>query len=238
MGGVYPLPQAKSRLVHQPFLSGRWVSIILLILAGAMISGCLANAITPTEVRLFHYHGEKNIEIIKEFITRLYAKNPRYQGDPVRRQKRLQQLSNNRPTLDKYAHWRSDEVLTEVFSEIPGDPDRVYLLGLGLVKSIREVYGPENNGLILIGLQIPLERLQRLHFNMSQVNWRIKTYKDGDGVLFFKTNEAGDDGYINMGYEVLMTEMLARIEDDIYLRGGLSKKYIFDMSTLFVSLLL
>ena len=36
----------------------------------------------------------------------------------------------------------------------------------------------------------------------------------------------------------IMTEVLTRIQDDIYLRGGLPEKYIFDVSTLFLSILI
>ena len=90
----------------------------------------------------------------------------------------------------------------------------------------------------MIGLQILLERLERLHYNISQVNWRLKTYKDEKGHLIFLTNAADEKGYINMGYEVIMTEILTRIKDDIYLRGGLPGKYVFNMSALFLSILL
>ena len=41
-----------------------------------------------------------------------------------------------------------------------------------------------------------------------------------------------------MGFEVIMTEVMTMLKDDIYLRGGLPGKYIFDMSTLFVPLLI
>jgi hypothetical protein len=114
----------------------------------------------------------------------------------------------------------------------------VYLLGLGLVKSIREAYGLDERTMLLSAMQIDLGRLERLYHNLSQVNWRLKTYKDKDGRLLFLTNAAGDDGYVNMGYEVLMTEILTRIQDDIYLRGGLSEKYFFNMSTMFMSIIL
>ncbi len=217
---------------------GRKSPAFFLTLLAILISGCITDAIRPTDVQIFRYHSEKHLEVLKEYISRLYEKNPRYQNDPVWRQKRLNQIFNDSLTLDKYAHQRSNEVLTEAFSEDPDETDRVYLLGLGLVKSIRETYGLDSDGLMITGLQLPLKRMQRLYFNLSQVNWRIKTYKDSKGFLLFKTNEAGENGYLNMGYEVLMTEILTRVEDDIYLRGGLPKKYIFSMSTLFVSLLL
>ena len=81
--------------------------------------------------------------------------------------------------------------------------------------------------------------MQALHLNVSQVNWRLKTYRDEGGGLLFLTNGAGEDGSLNMGYEVLMTQVLTRITDDIYLRGGLAGKYVFSMSsTIFVGIAL
>lgn len=200
------------------------------------VAGCSSNVFGPTDLQIFRYHSEKHLASLHTYISRLYKKNPCYQPDPVNRQKRMSQMFNGAVILDRYAHRHSDEILTEAFSENPDEPDRVYLLGLGLVKSIQEAYGMESDDFMVSGLQIPLKRLQRLHFNLSQVNWRVKTYKDANGRLLFQSNEVGEDGYINMGYEVVMTEMLTRIEDDIYLRGGLPGKYIFRMSTLFVSL--
>nr|MBF0223223.1 hypothetical protein [Desulfobulbaceae bacterium] len=211
-----------------------FVSILLLVFSGCIIT----DIIGPTDLKIFKYHGERNLDSLRTYTSRLYEKNPCYQYDPVWRQKRLAQLFGGSAVLDEFAGRDSAAVLAEAFSETPGDPDRVYLLALGLVKSIREAYGLDDDGFMFSGLQIPLERLKRLHFNLSQVNWRIKTYKDTKGVLLFRTNEVGEDGYINMGYEVLMTEILTRIEDDIYLRGGLPHKYMFSMSSLFVSLLL
>lgn len=225
--------------VSQSFIFNRKALAFIVFILLLFLSGCLITDIVgPTDVKIFQYHGQKNLESLRAYTSRLYEKNPVYQNDPVWRQKRMAQLFGDSPVLDKYAQKDSAEVLAESFSETPGDPDRVYLLALGLVKSIREAYGLDGDSFIFSGLQIPLERLQRLHFNISQVNWRIKTYKDANGVLLFRTNETGENGYINMGYEVLMTEILTRIEDDIYLRGGLPHKYIFSMSTLFVSLLM
>jgi hypothetical protein len=39
-----------------------------------------------------------------------------------------------------------------------------------------------------------------------------------------------------MGFEVLMTRILTRIEDDIFMRGGLPEKYIFRGSNIFLSI--
>jgi len=85
---------------------------------------------------------------------------------------------------------------------------------------------------------VSLENLEKLYSNISQVNWCLKAYKDEDGRLLFCTNEAGDDGYINMGYEVIMTRILIRITDGIYLRGGSPPKFFFNMSTMFLAILL
>ena len=109
---------------------------------------------------------------------------------------------------------------------------------LDLIRSIEEAYELDENKVFLTGLQIPLERLERLHFNLSQVNWRLKTYRDEHGKLLFLSNEVGENGYINMGYEVLMTEVLTMVKDDIHLRGGLPQTYLFEMTSLFASLII
>ena len=100
-----------------------------------------------------------------------------------------------------------------------------------------EAYQVTESGFFVSGLQIPVDRLNRLYTNISQVNWRLKVYRDEDGSLLFLTNEAGEDGYINMGYEVIMTEVLTRIKDDIYLRGGSPPKFAFNMASFFMAIL-
>jgi len=199
-------------------------------------SGCVGEVISPTGVRLFHYHVARDIGDIETLVSRLYAKNPKYQPDPVQRQKRIKQIFHGRPILDKYAKMPSNEVLAAAFSANPQEHDRVYILGLGLAKSIKEAYGVDKKQFLITALQVPLVNLERLEKNLSQVNWRLKTYKDEQGKLLFKTNAVGTDGYMNMGYEVLMTAIITRVRDDIYMRGGLPGKYFFDMSTLFVSI--
>ncbi len=213
-------------------------SIIFPLVFTLLLSGCFAETIGPTGARLFHYHISQDIKDIETLITRLYTKNPKYQLNPVLRQKRIEQIFHGKDILDKYAHMSSDKVLAEAFAPNPMEHDRVYLLGLGMVKSIKEAYGVDKNQIIITALQIPLERLQRLAKNLSQVNWRMKTYKDAQGELLFRSNAVGEDGYMNMGYEVIMTTILTRVRDDIYMRGGLPGKYFFDMSTLFVSIVI
>ncbi len=202
------------------------------------LGGCLGETLGPADVRMFRYHGREARKSIELFTTRLYSKNPKYESNPVQRQKKLNQIFHGREILSRYAAMPSNEILTEVFAQEPYEQDRVFLLGLGLARSIQEVYGTGDETLLVLGLQGPLEKLKRLHLNLSQVNWRLKTYRDMDGELFFRSNEAGEDGYVNMGYEVIMTEVMTMLKDDIYIRGGLPGKYIFDMSTLFVSLIL
>jgi len=218
-------------------LGARSLSAILLAaaLAAAWLAGC--EAIGPIDGRVFRHHRRELLKSVEELTSRLYAKNPKYEPDPVRRQRKLAMIAGRRPILDAYGAMASNEILTEAFAAAPGETDRVYLLGLGLAKSIRETYEVEGGGAVVTGLQVPLGRLQRLHHNISQVNWRMKTYRDSRGRLLFLTNEAGEGGYINMGFEVLMAGMLTRIADDIYLRGGLPRKYAFNASTLFVSIL-
>lgn len=217
------------------------ICLVALSLAGCGLvsGGNVPDAFTSTDVAIIRHHVEEHYKVLKEFTSRLYAKNPKFEPDPYERQRKLRFIfHNDLPVEFHYAYRPSHEVLTAAFAANPDYPDRVYLLGLGLMKSVREAYEGHEKHTFLTGLQIPLERLLRLHHNLSQVNWRLKTYKDARGELLFRTNEPGADGYLNMGYEVLMTEVLTRVKDDIYLRGGLPGKHIFNMSTLFLSILL
>ncbi len=213
-------------------------ALILCSIVLLFVNGCVVNSLKPTDAKIIDYHSRQCLGSIEEFITRLYAKNPKYEKDPNGQRKKLKNIFSADGPSGTYSFRSSRELLTEAFAEKSMDPDRVYLLGLGLVKSIREAYGIDERKILFSAIQIDLERLERLHHNLSQVNWRLKTYKDQDGKLLFLTNAAGDNGYINMGYEVLMTEILTRIQDDIYMRGGLPKKYFFSMSTMFMSIIL
>lgn len=200
--------------------------------------GCVSSSIRATDVRMLDYHAHESLVSVKEFTRRLYAKNPKYEPDKSRQRRKLAFLAADKNELVPFGEDSSSELLTAAFAMETEYQDRVYLLGLGLVKSIREAYGMDERSLFLSAIQVDLNRLERLHHNLSQVNWRLKTYRDKEGNLIFLTNAAGEDGYLNMGYEVIMTEMLTRVKDDIYLRGGLPGKYLFNMSTLFMSIIL
>jgi len=221
----------------------------LLLCFALLVGGCgasfqkargkLEDMMTSTDVYILKYHVEGYMHSFEEFITRLYAKNPKYEKDLAVRKRKLQHIFHGGASMDPACDGMlSHELLTAAFAkETAGD--RVYLLGLGLVKSIKEAYQLEDGSLLMTGLQIKLDRLQALHLNVSQVNWRLKTFRDESGGLLFLTNAADQDGSLNMGYEVLMTEVLTRITDDIYLRGGLVGKYVFSMSsTIFVGIAL
>jgi len=209
-----------------------------LLLTLTACSQPLRQAILPTEVSIFLHHYHENMRAIEEFSRRLYAKNPRYEPEPGMREGKLKQIFAGGLIYEaRYAALPSHELLTLAFSE-DFKGDRVFVLCYGLAKSVREVYGEVDRASFLIGLQLPVDRLQRLHFNLSQANWRLKVTRDAKGEPLFRANEAGEKGYLNMGYEVLMTSVLTRIEDDIHLRGGLLQKYTFSASTIFVSLLL
>ena len=112
----------------------------------------------------------------------------------------------------------------------------MFILCLGLKKGIDEAYSTGGRP-FLTGCQIDGERLKRLYSNLAQVDWRLKTYRDKSGRLLFITNKAGENGYINMGFEVIMTKIMTRVEDDIYLRGGLEKNLAFRLSTVFISII-
>lgn len=194
---------------------------------------------TPTDVAIIQNHVKQYRSSLREFTERLYAKNPKYEKDLEKRGRKIESIFAALPTGEQvYAYKPSHEILSAAFQAETKEPDRVYLLCLGLWKSIREAYNLKEGEMLLTGMQIPLERLQRLHRNLSQVNWRLKTYRDREGRLLFLTNEAGEGGYLNMGYEVIMTSILTRIEDDIIMRGGLPEKYLFSISTMFVGILL
>lgn len=209
-----------------------------LLLTLTACSQPLRQAILPTEVSIFLHHYHENMRAIEEFSRRLYAKNPRYEPEPSLRDGKLRQIFAGGLIYDaSYAALPSHELLTLAFAE-KFKGDRVFVLCYGLAKSVREVYGDVEKAGFLTGLQLPVDRLQRLHFNLSQANWRLKVTRDARGEPLFRANESGENGYINMGYEVLMTSILTRIEDDIHLRGGLPQKYAFSTSTIFVSLLL
>lgn len=194
---------------------------------------------TPTDVSIIRHHMQLFRAALRDFTARLYAKNPKYEKDQAQQRRKIDSIFGSLPTGEQvYAFKPSQEILTAAFQEEVTEPDRIYLLSLGLWKSISEAYNIRDEDFFLSGLQVSLERLQRLHYNVSQVNWRLKTYKDKEGKLLFITNEAGKNGYLNMGYEVIMTQILTRIEDDIIMRGGLPQQYMFKMSTLFVGILL
>lgn len=217
---------------------------ILFGLAGCGFSGSSASDgvrdfFTPTDVSIIRHHMQQYRGSLRDFTARLYAKNPKYEKDLVQQRKKIDAIFAPLATGEQvYAYKPSHEILTAAFQGEATEQDRVYLLSLGLWKSIREAYNIRDGDFFLSGLQVSLERLQRLHYNVSQANWRMKTCKDKSGKLLFVTNEAGEGGYINMGYEVIMTQILTRIEDDIIMRGGLPQQYMFKISTLFVGILL
>jgi len=217
---------------------------VLTGLAGCGFSGSKAGDdvrgfFTPTDVSIIRHHMQQYRASLRDFTARLYAKNPKYEKDPAQQRRKIDSIFGPLPTVEQvYAFKPSHEILTAAFQGDVAEPDRIYLLSLGLWKSIREAYNVRDGDFFLTGLQVSLERLQRLHHNVSQVNWRLKTYKDKNGKLLFITNEAGEDGYINMGYEVIMTRILTRIEDDIAMRGGLPEQYMFRMSTMFVGIII
>ncbi len=218
-----------------------FLRIMVLLLCSCLATGCsqsVRETIEPTDVTLIRYHYDVNMRSLEEFTKRLYAKNPRYEIGHAARSRKINQLFHRGSSSEHtYIYMPSHEVLIAAFDE-KTEGDRVYLLCLGLVKSMWETYGVTQESSFFTGLQVPLERLQRLERNISHVNWKLKTIRDRKGDLLFLTNEAGENGYLNMGYEVIMTEILTRIRDDIYLRGGLPNKYLFNVSSLFVSIIL
>ncbi len=217
---------------------------LIIIVVPLLLAGCqggtkqLKQALVPVDVQIIEYHVAEIDKSLEEFIRRLYLKNPKYEKDLDARHKKIQAIfhGGEMPATeinDKLSH----EVLTAAFDSKHTYPDRVFLLGLGLKKSMQEAYTIEES-MFITSLQIPAGRLENLYVNVSQVNWRLKVYKDENGKLLFLTNEAGENGYINMGYEVIMTEILTRIKDDIFLRGGSPPKFAFTMASFFMAIFL
>ncbi|MBN2809526.1 MAG: hypothetical protein JXR80_08555 [Deltaproteobacteria bacterium] len=214
---------------------------ILFALGACGSRGGMQGLLTSSDVLIIQHHLRQHYRCLEEFCRRLYLKNPKYESDVKKRRDKLAGIFKNRTLPDcDYDKLASHEVLTAVFSEGPDYYDRVALLGLGLRKSIDEGYGqagPEE-GSMVTSLQVSLELLKRLYSNISQVKWRLKVSRDDQQKLYFQTNALAPEGHLNMGYEVLLTKVLTRIEDDIYMRGGNPPNLIFNMSTMFLTLLL
>jgi len=220
------------------------IALISTLILLPVIIGCngggihLKRAILPTDVQIMRYHIEEIRKSLEEFTRRLYLKNPKYEKDLEARENKIRAIFHNEKFPNTgYNFQPSHKLLEAAFEPEPAYQDRVFLLSLGLAKSIDEAY-KFDEGPIFTSLEIPPESLEKLYYNFSHVNWRLKVYRNEHGELFFLTNEAGEDGYINMGYEVIMTEILTRIKDDIFLRGGAPPKMFFTMSTVFLSILL
>ena len=216
---------------------------LILIVVSLLLGGCqggkeqLKQALVPVDVQIIEYHVREIDKSLEEFTLRLYLKNPKYEKDPDARHKKIQAIFHDgEMPATEFNDKPSHEVLTAAFEPNQTYPDRVFLLGLGLKKSVQEAYTIEES-MFITSLQIPAGKLENLYVNISQVNWRLKVYMDEDGKLLFLTNEAGEKGYINMGYEVIMTEILTRIKDDIFLRGGSPPKFAFSMASLFMTIL-
>ena len=219
--------------------------LLPLFLLGPFLLSCsllpkeVKETVCSLDIKILSYHVTRHHECIKKLVRRLYAKNPKYMPSKREQERRIRAIFEDNKFSYPYPglyYMFSHEILKSAFSENPIIKDRVFLIGLGLKKAIDEAYdsGP---GPLLTGCQIDPDRLIRLYNNISQVNWRLKTYKDKGGRLLFVTNERGESGYINMGYEVLFTKILTRVQDDIYLRGGLEKYLTFRLSSVFLSIL-
>ncbi|MCD6353346.1 MAG: hypothetical protein J7M06_03955 [Proteobacteria bacterium] len=222
----------------------RNVSLVSIMIFLSFFLGCHSNgkllkrALVPTDVQIMRYHVKEDFKSLEEFTRRLYLKNPKYEKDLEMRKKKIRRIFQGKELLDTgFNNEPSHKVLEAAFEADSPYEDRVFLLSLGLTKSIREAYNIEE-GLFLSSMEVSLEKLEKLYHNISHVNWRLKVYCDEQGNLLFLTNEPGEEGYINMGYEVIMTEIMTRIKDDIFLRGGTPPKLFFNMSTLFLSILI
>ncbi|MBN2705744.1 MAG: hypothetical protein JXR89_04805 [Deltaproteobacteria bacterium] len=216
------------------------ILLILPILAACGSKGGMEGILTSSDVLIIQHHIREHYRCLEELCRRLYLKNPRYEPDPKKREGKLNAVFYGGGSLaEPWNRRASHEILTAAFAPATTYPDRVALLALGLRRSIDEGYnqtGP--NQTMITSLEVSLEKLKRLHSNLNQVNWRLKSCRAPEENLYFLTNEADPAGHLNMGYEVLMTRVLTRIEDDIFMRGGNPPNLVFRMSTMFLSLFL
>ncbi|MCK5680245.1 hypothetical protein KAI46_05470 [bacterium] len=220
------------------------ILIALITLAGCGERGGMGGLLTPADVLIIKHHVRQHYICLEEFCRRLYLKNPKYEPNRVKQAEKLKTIFHDQNNLGSllnspYDKLASHEILAAAFAKDTLVKDRIALLALGLKKSIGEGYRQDVlDNTMVTSLQVPLERLKKLYSNLSQVNWRLKIYHDQQEKLYFLTNEKSPEGHLNMGYEVLMTKVLTRIEDDIYMRGGNPPHEIFRMSTMFFSLFL
>ncbi|OQY19462.1 MAG: hypothetical protein B6I36_04045 [Desulfobacteraceae bacterium 4572_35.1] len=234
------------------------ISAVTLVLANVLtLTGCstkkgnLWPLLTSPDVLIIKHHIKQDQLDIEQFCHRLYLKNPIYEPDLAARERKLKKIFQPTPITDvknntrsiatiskTYIDFPSHKLLEAAFAEIPPDKDRVYLLALGMNKSITEAYSGYDKQALLSGIQLDAKKLEKLYLNLQQLSWRLKTYRTNHDQLIFLTNACNTSGYINMGYEVIMTRLLTRTADDIYLRNGQTPNFIFNMSTLFLPLIL
>ncbi len=192
---------------------------------------------TPTDIKIIKHHVSEDLRDIELLMQRLYLKNPKYEPDLEMRHKKLDAIfrAGEVPECD-YLNLASNELLTMAFEPDCPCRDRIFILGMGLAKSIHEAYNVEDV-VFISGVQIPVQRLERLYYNLGRVNWLLKTRRDEHGELLFLTNEAGENGYINMEYEKIFTRIITRTGDDIYMRDGLLNNFLLRVGTSFLSIL-
>ena len=67
-----------------------------------MLAGCIADFSGSADISLFRYHARENLKSLELFTTRLYAKNPKYEPDPVWQQKKVKKIFHGKDKLEKY----------------------------------------------------------------------------------------------------------------------------------------
>ncbi|MCJ7603881.1 MAG: hypothetical protein MUO63_20595, partial [Desulfobulbaceae bacterium] len=145
-----------------------FVSLLAAVcLAGPLMSGCavqynkdatVRDMITSTDATIIEYHVRSYYIDLKEFITRLYARNPKYERDQQKRRQKIDAIFQPRFFPKHFNKAKtSAELLSAAFNAGSEGEDRVYLLGLGLAKSINEAYGLDEIDFFWTGLQVPLE---------------------------------------------------------------------------------
>ena len=146
---------------------------LLSIVISLTFLGCHAGgqfvkrAVVPTDVQIMRYHVGEYYTSLEEFTRRLYLKNPKYEKDLEMRKKKIRGIFQGEelPYTD-YNNKPSHKLLEAAFATIPTYEDRVFLLSLGLVKSIEETYSIKEK-LVVTSMEVSLEKLTNLYHNIS-----------------------------------------------------------------------
>jgi hypothetical protein len=142
------------------------------------VLGCQAGgefverAVVPTDVQIIRYHVDEYFKSLEEFTRRLYLKNPKYEKDLEMRKAKIRGIFHEAGLPHTVVNnYPSHRLLESAFIPDPPYEDRVFLLSLGLAKSIEETYNI-GDGVFVSSMEISLKKLENLYHNISHLNWR------------------------------------------------------------------